>query len=47
MENIAKYIKKSMPMTNQAIGNALDRYNARFVLVQGLTERSSLSDSTI
>ena len=34
MEKIAKYIRKSVPMTNQAIGNALDRYNARFVLVR-------------
>ena len=33
MEKIAKYIRKSVPMTNQAIGKALDRYNARFVLI--------------
>lgn len=33
MEKIAKYIRKSVPMTNQAIGNALDRYEDRFVLV--------------
>ena len=31
MEKIAKYIRKSVPMTNQAIGNALDRYEARLV----------------
>ena len=33
MEKIAKYIRKSVPMINQAIGKALDRYNARFVLI--------------
>ena len=33
IEKIAKYIRKSVPMTNQAIGNALDRYNARFDLI--------------
>ena len=33
MEKIAKYIRKSVPMTNQAIGKALDRYNTKFVLI--------------
>ena len=44
MEKIARYIRQFVPMTNQAIGNALDSYNARFVLLTKLTERSSLSD---
>lgn len=34
MEKIARYNRRqSVPITNQTIGNALDRYNARFILV--------------
>ena len=33
MEKIARYIRQFVPMTNQAIGKALDRYNAKFVLI--------------
>lgn len=33
MEKIAMYIRKSVPMTNQGIGYALDRYNASFVFI--------------
>lgn len=31
MEKIAKYVRKSVPMTNQAIMNVLDRYEDKFV----------------
>ncbi|HAV17793.1 MAG TPA: hypothetical protein DCX18_00975 [Erysipelotrichaceae bacterium] len=47
MEKIARYIRQFVPMTNQAIVNALDSYNARFVLLTKLTERSSLSKLNI
>jgi len=47
MEKIARYIRQFVPMTNQVIGNALDSYNARFVLLTKLTERSSLSKLNI
>lgn len=33
IEKIARYIRRFVAMSNQTIGKALDRYNARFVLI--------------